>query len=305
MFDALESVRNSLRYDYGKGGAVSYVAKLEITYDGEKDKYHPHFHLIVKGKKVQKSLLKKWLKFSRKKGLGKTNPGAQSSRPVEDGDALVEVLKYVTKFGEKEKTEDGGKKFKVYPPKKLDRIFRAIRGKKILRTCGDFHNTSEKFETVEEEVDEEIAEEATVEEFKRYGEKVLWEWDRDYTTTDDAAPQGDWVDKKTGEYLVSEGPEKPPENDAQSLRNGAGNGRETPPSESTLDILAHQAKNGSNHKADQTEQPHENRHLTAKEANYVHYHRPQGLTERSITEDDVLFNRIMQRIQRQRCDGDS
>jgi hypothetical protein len=145
------------------------LRKLETTYAGERDDYHPHFHFIIEGREASKVFLTEWLarwpQATRK---------AQDIRPADDG-ALAELFKYFTKVTGK--TKRGDKRIFLLA---LDNIMQATNG---LRTFQPFG--------LKREVSEDVTDlEATIE-TGRAALPTSWSW-HDH----------DWIDHQTGELLT-------------------------------------------------------------------------------------------------------
>jgi hypothetical protein len=192
LYDAVDRAKRSLKRTDG----VSFDAftKLEVTYCEKRDKYHPHLNIVIKGKENASLLIKKYLKFASKIGYNVSRK-AQTKQQIKTCDDLVEVFKYVTKFGDKDK--DGT--YNVYPAKALDTIFRTLHGKRLVRTYGEFYGYEP---APEETADEEIGKESTIQPWKRKDETINWNWDSE---------ESDWIDRKTGEFLVADGVTEAPE----------------------------------------------------------------------------------------------
>ena len=102
------------------------VRKLECTYNPFDDKYHPHFHIIIKGEENARFVYSEWLK--RTKHLG-TSENAQDCRKTE-GDSAIEVFKYFTKL------ISSSKKDRLIYLESIDIIFRAFRKRRVIQSFG-------------------------------------------------------------------------------------------------------------------------------------------------------------------------
>lgn len=114
------------RYNRGKGLKFEGVRKLECTYRPFNDKYHPHFHFLVRGEENAKNLYNEWL--SRTQHLG-TSHKAQDCRKA-DKNAALEVFKYFTKIVSSSSTD------KLVYLQGLDTIFKAFRGRRVIQNFG-------------------------------------------------------------------------------------------------------------------------------------------------------------------------
>ena len=105
--------------------------KLEITYNEDKDWYHPHFHFIQKGKREAEMLLEYWYKHNPLAG----NKGQKIELiDVNDCKNLVEVFKYATKEVAKDEIN----------AKALHNIYVAIDGKRVFQTYGKLRKVKEE-----------------------------------------------------------------------------------------------------------------------------------------------------------------
>jgi plasmid rolling circle replication initiator protein Rep len=157
------------------------IRKLEVTYNPERNDYHPHFHLICRGKEVAEMLRTEWLK--RYSGAEKY---CQDIRKADKG-AVMELFKYFTKIitsksGEKHDSEKAPIEFrrKIYV-NALDNIFCSIRGRRT------FQNFGFKAKNIDEEKIE------TVEVDKICNEIQYFNWERELH---------DWINADTGECLT-------------------------------------------------------------------------------------------------------
>lgn len=157
------------------------VRKLECTYNAKRKDFHPHIHLVIKGKKEAEYFRAEWLK---KNGLNSDKKG-QDVRPATEG-SLKELFKYASKEVVK---INGKKRINVYA---LHQINKAFAGLRIFQNIGGF-NSNSKGETIDEEVDlkenEFNVESQSFEDLTP--EKAVWEWSTN-----------DWYNAETGEALT-------------------------------------------------------------------------------------------------------
>lgn len=148
--------------------------KLECTYNPERNDYHPHYHIIVRGEGTAKELLAEWLR--------RYPEAVEQAQDVQkaDDDSVMELFKYFTKLITK--TKKGSAVF-IRP---LDVIFQAMRG------CRTFQNFGFKHEVIE---DGPISEEAEklAEEIEEEAVTVVYEWVQELT---------DWVEEQSGRVLT-------------------------------------------------------------------------------------------------------
>jgi hypothetical protein len=155
---------------------VKMVRSMEITYNEKRDDFHPHIHLIVKGKEVSQALIESWLQ---------RNPTAkrvaQDMRKCDDN-SINEVFKYSAKLSIKKKGQ-----VSPVPAEKLDIIYSAISGLRMWSAVGIRSKNG-----IENKSDEELETRQSTLAFKRVDDLVNWEW---------AQSIRDWVDFETGEVL--------------------------------------------------------------------------------------------------------
>jgi len=167
--------RNMLRvFRTRRSKPINGIRKLEITYNGIRDDYHPHFHLLVDGQGEQ--IITEWL-LRNQNSLRK----AQDVRDADKG-SMMELFKYTTKI-----LASDNKKIVVYTDA-LDVIMRSMYRKRAFQPFGNIRKVSE-------DVDDEL----DAQEVESY-EIIEWEWHE----------AGDWVDVDTGECLTGY---VPPENE--------------------------------------------------------------------------------------------
>lgn len=154
----------------GKTERFEGLRKLECTYNSQRNDYHPHFHVIVRGSEAADALVKEWLRR-----FPDASPDAQDSRRADSG-SVLELFKYSTKIV----TKVNGKNSLF--PVALDQIFRAMKGRRIFQPFGF------KRPKVEEMTDEQVEE--MIDELE---EVMMYEWMPNFA---------DWVSVGTGEFLT-------------------------------------------------------------------------------------------------------
>lgn len=189
------------------------LRKLECTYRPKTKHYHPHYHLIVRGKSNADELLKLWLKATKSWG---TSELAQDVRKADQG-VRNELFKYFTKVVTSSSDEGGAVeelgmdkllKGKIYLHA-LDTIFRAFRGKRVFQSFGfkvpkvseqEFDEAAELQAKEEEEKEQEL--EQLVDLIQRVeleqGEYILaskfWEWLEDKRVTKGIKELKEWLE---------------------------------------------------------------------------------------------------------------
>lgn len=171
MQDTFNRCKDSMRKAPYREKLVG-LRKLEVTYNAERDDFHPHYHVVTETRAQGEMLVRLWLK----KWGGEASHKAQDVRPVNQG-ALMEVFKYHTKLLQDKK---------AIPPLKLDAIYCAIAGRRTYQPVGF---VLPKADDEEGELDTEAVTGAA----KRPAEMVKWDW---------VQATSDWVDLTTGEVLA-------------------------------------------------------------------------------------------------------
>ena len=193
MIHQLSLCRKQIRET--RGLELKTLRCIECTYNPERGDFHPHFHVAVNGKEQAEALVEEWLKRHRD-----AVRDAQDIRPWDGTDeGLLELVKYATKLFVPEGGDrpDGDVQKEPMDPEALDTIFRALRGRHLLRGTG--FDLEEERAVTEEEIEqagdvEDFDEEdldAHVTAYVRPEEHCIWEWDGD-----------DWYNPETGEALV-------------------------------------------------------------------------------------------------------
>jgi len=146
------------------------IRKIEVTYNQEKDNYHPHFHLIIEGEEVARQLHDLWLeRYPAARAVG------QDIREAKTG-TEKELFKYFTKLISK----SNGKA--CFLPVAMDVIFRAMAGRRVFQPMG-----------IRKEVAEDVDEIQSVEYSDIDPGDKYWNWSNE---------ANDWVDQLTGELLT-------------------------------------------------------------------------------------------------------
>jgi triphosphoribosyl-dephospho-CoA synthetase len=162
--------------------SIQALRKIECTYNRTRDDYHPHFHVVVSGKRQAELLRSRWLARNPTADIK-----ANDVRPC-DGGGSMELFKYFTKL-----LSDG----KIHA-RSLDIIFQAMRGLRVFQPVG--------IRKVSEEIDEVVSEEYS--ELLK-DEESLWIYR-------ESQRFADWFNMETGEALC----DYEPSEWAISLRGG-------------------------------------------------------------------------------------
>jgi hypothetical protein len=100
------------------------VRKIEVQYNPDTNKYHPHFHLLIEGKYEAEVLVDLW--------LSKNTTAVREAQDIRsaDADTLIEVFKYTTKLCSKDR--------RTMNAHGLHIIFRELRGLRTFQAIGGF-----------------------------------------------------------------------------------------------------------------------------------------------------------------------
>lgn len=163
--------RKILHSDSGKRRKPSGIRKSECTIRPG-GLYHYHYHVIVDGKETAQWLIDSWL--SRLPELAV--PDAQNCKPA-GSESLKEMFKYFTKLITT--TPDHKKSF--YPTKRMDVIFQAMKGKRVIQSFGSV-----------KPITEEISDPLVGQVYDLLGDDVdVWKWkDTDWYNTSGKALTG-------------------------------------------------------------------------------------------------------------------
>lgn len=128
MHSVFNGIKEFLRKRAQRGTGLKFegVRKLECTYRPMTDKYHPHFHFLVRGQENAEELYNQWL--LRTEHLG-TSHKAQDCRKADENSAL-ELFKYFTKIVS-DRVED-----KLVYLSGLNVIFKAFRKRRVFQNFG-------------------------------------------------------------------------------------------------------------------------------------------------------------------------
>jgi hypothetical protein len=143
---------------------ISGIRKIEVTYNQQKDDYHPHFH-ILHNQDVGEMIISEWLKrnpTAKKQGWdrkSKSMVNLQVTKPVtkqgdDDRKYLNELFKYASKFIVKDDKERN--LLNIYIPA-LDNILRALHTKRTIQSFGiikklDIDKPDEELELIAQEL---------------------------------------------------------------------------------------------------------------------------------------------------------
>lgn len=131
MNKSMSKINNNLKRRYGV--KLKGLRKYECTYNNKRNDYHPHFHLIIEGKKEANLLVQMWLKQHKEADIK-----GQDISPANSG-TMVELCKYFTKIISKDND---------YNPKALNTMFLAAKGKRTFQPIGIKKDVNEDIEEI-------------------------------------------------------------------------------------------------------------------------------------------------------------
>jgi hypothetical protein len=180
--DTLSRIDKHFKNNKCKKGNGFYV--FEITYNEEKNTYHPHIHLMIDNDVTANLILDLWLKYNkpgkvkhyalRDKG-NKVTPFDESK----GNGIVVEMVKYLTKVV---KVDKDNKEINANC-RALNVAYNALNGLRIYQSFGDLRNIAEPTE-------EEISQELNA--LKTDLPPGIWTWNKT-----------DWFNRETGEALTN------------------------------------------------------------------------------------------------------
>lgn len=171
-----------------RGSPLVCIRKTECTKQPNRDDYHPHFHVIVKGKTNAIELRKQWIQRN-----ATCNHTYQDIKHANDN-SVKELFKYFTKIISG-KRQTGERKIVLSD---LDWIFRSMMGRQVFQSFGF------KCVAITNGDDTSVESEAM-----EYAESSVFEWIDDLR---------DWVDTRTGEKLTNYKPSEAFGNLIQSIK---------------------------------------------------------------------------------------
>jgi plasmid rolling circle replication initiator protein Rep len=177
MYNSFRRIKDRMKK---RGFKLKGIRKLECTYNPTTGKFHPHYHLIIEGRKHARMVVKEWLKE-----YPKARRRAQNLKPADDN-SIMELMKYFTKVLPSKKSRVTGKI--EINAKALDTMFQAMEGVRVFQPFSITKHVSEEIEELEK------AEYDIVE--QKHG---LWIWEQDCA---------DWIDIITYDALAGYKPER-------------------------------------------------------------------------------------------------
>ena len=139
------------------GTPLMGVRKLEVEFNPQTNKFHPHYHLVIEGNYEAECIVALWLK---KNPTAKRE--AQNIKNA-DGDSLTELFKYTAKLCSKDR-----RTMNAYA---LNVILRELRGMRTFQSIGEFGQG-------EAENDDEINPRQVATYNELTPENESWDWDK-------------------------------------------------------------------------------------------------------------------------------
>ena len=134
-YKAFSRIKDNLRKNYGI--KLNGIRKTEIEYNEKEDKYHPHFHMIIQGRKEAELLHSLWLSQFKRADVKGQNIKPITMNDGADVGGLKELFKYVTKDVSKSDKE----------VKALDWIYTCLEGVRTIQTFGSIKKIKEPKES--------------------------------------------------------------------------------------------------------------------------------------------------------------
>ena len=125
---AFARVKNNMRVNHNI--KLNGLRKLEVTYNQDKDRYHPHFHFLIQGEAEAYLLRDLWLNQFSDASI-KAQDIREIKVSIDDASNLIEVFKYATK-GVVKDTISAHAEY---------HILRAIDRRRIFQTFGELKKT--------------------------------------------------------------------------------------------------------------------------------------------------------------------
>ena len=158
-----------------KNAVKGYVRKLEVTYNKERDDYHPHFHVILAVNKSYFTDTKayiarnRWLELWQKSTKNNliTQVDVRKVKVTDNKKEVSEIAKYSAKDSDYLEDE-----------KVFDTFYKSLSGKRLIVYSGLFKDASKLYENKELEKYKEL-------DPTQYIYQIFYHWDRqDYIQTE-------------------------------------------------------------------------------------------------------------------------
>lgn len=177
-----------IRDQHRKSGIkLKGVRKLEVTYNPDRDDYHPHYHIVIEGNQADgQKIINDWIEKDNAR-----SHKAQDNAECTEG-SLKELFKYFTKITSDNKNQDS-----ITIPA-LDHIFVTLKGKRVFQSFGITKKQAlPDLETITQVVNEKMQ---VAKEFKKWQDQLFvmesyaYMWSSKYSN---------WIDyRATGSALT-------------------------------------------------------------------------------------------------------
>lgn len=177
-----------------KNAVRGYVRKLEVTYNKERDDYHPHFHVILVVDKQyfnnKKQYIKRdrWLELWQKSTKNNliTQVDVRKVKATDNKKEVSEIAKYSAKDSDYLEDE-----------KVFDTFYKSLSGKRLIVFSGLFKDASKKYENKELEKYKEL-------DPTQYIYQIFYHWGRqDYIQTEQKLMSED-MQKEVNNQMLDE-----------------------------------------------------------------------------------------------------
>lgn len=151
-----------------KNISMGFVRKLEVTFNKERDDFHPHLHIMIAVKKsyfTSRDYIskKKWLEIWKecKRDNSITQVDVKKIN-IDDDNAIFEMAKYGAKDSDYLMTQDI-----------FDTFYKALKGKRLITYSGAFKDALKLFEDKQLEHYKEI-------DLTQYIYRLTYTWNKEY-----------------------------------------------------------------------------------------------------------------------------
>ncbi len=151
------------QYQRNQRERVCGLRKIECTYNVVRNDYHPHFHLIIKGKKNAEDIKNEWLDR-----FPKASYKAQDVKTA-NNESTKELFKYFTKVVTTIKDKKGEVKDRIIYADAMDVIFNSMKNKRTFQNFGFKSN-----KVISDDLDTEMDIERIIEEVEWVQELGDW-----------------------------------------------------------------------------------------------------------------------------------
>lgn len=148
--------------------SMGFVRKLEVTYNRERDDFHPHLHVMIAVKKSyftsrdyisKKKFLEIWKECKRDRSITQVDVKKMN---IDDDNAIFEISKYGAKDSDYLLLQDI-----------FDTFYKALKGKRLITYSGAFKDALKLFDDKKLEHYKEI-------DFTQYIYRIAYSWNKDY-----------------------------------------------------------------------------------------------------------------------------